>query len=138
MFNHHEDNLQREYSSGGEQIAGYESSLFPNQLINAVGPDLSIPGQYDTGQNTGSYQGQQLDTHPALFGQNQLEDGLGPVYAMPSFPSPPGHGPGMGGDQWHHSYEHGMGAPQWQQWCSHPPAMIPFFMYPPFGHRSYY
>ncbi|WP_210468744.1 hypothetical protein [Sporosarcina sp. 6E9] len=57
-----------------------------SQSLNAIGPDFTIPGQYDGDQNMGNYQRQQQDTHPALFDQNQLEDGHGPVYAVPPFP----------------------------------------------------
>lgn len=84
-MSNNEEKLQREYSGGGQRQVAHESSSFS---INAIGPDLSIPGQHEGGQNTGGYQGHQQDTHPALFGQNQPKDGLGPVYAIPSFPPP--------------------------------------------------
>ncbi|WHT49204.1 hypothetical protein QNH10_06160 [Sporosarcina thermotolerans] len=47
----------------------------------------------------GSYQSEQQDTHPALFGQNQLKGGFGPVYAIPTYPAHYSHGQGVGGYQ---------------------------------------
>lgn len=92
----HDAELNMEYHHGGQQQAKYEPSSFSNQFINTVGPDLSIPGQCDGGQSADGYQGWKEDTHPPLYGQDQLHDGFGPVYATPSYPSPqsPDHSAG--------------------------------------------
>lgn len=206
----HDAELNIGYHHGGQQQAEYEPSSFSNQFINTVGPDLSIPGQYDSGQSAGAYkewqqntqpplygqdqlhdglgpvyatpsfpspqsagqgaggyQGWQQDTHPPLYGQNQLHDGFGPVYATPSFPSPQSAGQGVGGYQgWQqdtnpplhgqnqlqggfgpvyatppfpsqHGHGQGMVVSQWQQGCkcSHPQPIVPYYMYPPYGHQ---
>lgn len=59
-----------------------------------VGPDFSIPyGSAEHGQSS-------MYEHPALFGQDQFRDNMGPVYAVPSFPWQQGGGHGAGGGQW--------------------------------------
>lgn len=84
-----------------------------------------------------SYQGQQQDTHPALFDQSQLKDGFGPVYAIPSFPWQDGSSLVPGSGQWHHSHGQGTGNSQWQQWGGHHQAMTPYWCYPCcYGHQS--
>lgn len=126
MTHNNQGNFRWEYSDGMQQQVGYGygSSSFASQLINAVGPDLSIPRQHDGGQSKGSYLGHQ----PALFDQSQLKGGFGPVYATPSFP-------------WHHSPAQGTGVSQWQQWGNHHQAMMPYYlyypyyMYPQYGHQ---
>jgi hypothetical protein len=112
--------------------------LFYNLLVNSVGPDLTIPevsGQHGTGIGKGKLQGSQ--EHPTLFGQSQLTDNLGPVYATPTFPWKNGHGQGMGTSFPEHGKSQNIGSGQWQQWGSHPwpIAYIPCYMYYPFGYR---
>jgi hypothetical protein len=70
----------------------------PSFLVNAVGPDLTIPGQHNV-QSKSNYQGQIQDTQPALFDQNQVKNNFAPVYAIPPFPSHHPHGQGIGGYQ---------------------------------------
>lgn len=55
-------------------------SSFVNQPMNAVGPNFSISNQQGGGKNMKNHQG------PSLFGQNQLKNGFGPVYAVPPVP----------------------------------------------------
>jgi hypothetical protein len=70
--------------------------MFDTQPINGIGPNFNIlTATEEHNSNSGQVQGQE---HPALFGQNQLKDGLGPVYAVPSFPKKHTHG--NGGEQW--------------------------------------
>lgn len=71
----------------------------PSFLINAVGPDLSIPGQSDVGQGKANDQGQQQNIHPALFATNQIKGDLNPGYAAPFLPSRYYEGQGIGGHQ---------------------------------------
>jgi hypothetical protein len=111
----------------GEQV--YQPS-FISDLINAVGPDLTIPGQDGGGQNIVSYQEQHLANQPALIGQNQIKNELGPV-DFPFFSSNFSHGESNGDSQWQH-------------WGSQHLAMTPyywcypcFYGYQPFVHRYY-
>lgn len=141
------DKDQSDIMSNREGIRGHQQGVQASQpsyvshLINAVGPDFTILGQHGGGQSMGSYQGQMQGNHPALFGQNQLKDDFGPVYAIPPFPSHYSHNQGTGSSPWHHNQGQGMGDDQWQQWDSHHQATIPYccyypyYMYTPFGHR---
>lgn len=108
---------------------------FVNPLVDAVGPDLTIPGQEEENQSMKSYQGQQQRNHPALFDQNQFENDFGPVYAVPSFP--PHYDLGAGNMPEHHNHGHDMRGGQWHQCCNHPYAVIPYYMYPTIGHQYY-
>ncbi|WP_339253633.1 hypothetical protein NSQ43_05190 [Sporosarcina sp. FSL W8-0480] len=58
-----------------------------SSFINAVGPDLSIPGIHLDTHDLENYDMKQQDVHPALFDQNQFANGFGPVYAIPTYPS---------------------------------------------------
>lgn len=70
------------------------TSSFYDQIVNSVGPDLTIPTGSGQRGSRGIGHGQQQGSqeHPALFGQSQFRDGFGPVYAVPSFPGPHGDG----------------------------------------------
>ncbi|WP_156484827.1 hypothetical protein [Bhargavaea cecembensis] len=70
-----------------------------------VGPDNSIPyesGRFERGQSS------MYEEQPGLFGENQLRDHMGPVYAVPPFPQ---HGPGSEESGWQ------------QQWSDEHPAL---------------
>lgn len=150
-----EDKDQGSTTANQEDIRGQQQGRkasppsFVSEPINAVGPDLTIPGQHGSGQGMGNYQGHPQGNHPALFGENQLKNDLGPVYAIPSFPWHHGQSQGIGTENnpWHHSHEQGspwnsgnnqgIGSSQWQQWFIYPQAMMPYYMYCPIGHRYY-
>ncbi|MFC5602768.1 hypothetical protein [Sporosarcina koreensis] len=63
--------------------------------VNSVGPDLNIPIPSMAGQYRGVEQLESSE-HPALFGQNQIQHGFGPIYAIPAFPWQPGAVQGSG------------------------------------------
>lgn len=52
-----------------------------NQIINSVGPDLSI--RFEPKQSEIKYNNLE---QPALYGQSQVVDDLGPIYAIPTYP----------------------------------------------------
>lgn len=91
--------------------------------------------QGDQKESLGQQQGGQ--EHPTLFGQNQLQGGFGPVYAIPSFPWQDGHSQGLGNSQWQDGYGQGLGSEPSQQWGSHPQAIMPYCMWYPVGYRYY-
>lgn len=162
MSNNNDDN--HVMSEQGELRGQFSSPPF---LVNAVGPDLTIPGQHNVIQSKANYQGQHQDTHPALFDQNQVKDGFGPVYAVPSFPSHYNHGQGLGGYQGiqqdthpalfdqdqlkkgfcpvyavpsfpsHHNHGQGAGDGQWQQWGSHHQTIPYCWYYPCYMYPSF-
>ncbi|WP_188455677.1 hypothetical protein [Virgibacillus oceani] len=77
MFNENDIGKMNQSEGNGNQIA---PATFVNQPMNAVGPNFSISKQPEGGKYMKNHQG------PALFGQNQLKNGFGPVYAVPSIP----------------------------------------------------
>ncbi|RKD24547.1 hypothetical protein BEP19_09200 [Ammoniphilus oxalaticus] len=130
MNNHADEKWRVDYA--GQQYVldenAREGMVFPaqcsNDFINAVGPDLSIPGEDSHAQMMESYDGQPLGNHPTLFGQQQLKNDLGPVYAIPAYP-------------WYYNYNQGSG--------NHYQAVMPkcncwrhrYPMYPSFGYGRY-
>lgn len=118
------------------------SPAFYNQLVNSVGPDLTIPTSTTAGQHKGIQQ-QGSQEHPALYGQNQLKDGFGPIYAIPTFPWQPGHGQHQQNDdfgpvyatpsfpwqpvggQWQLGHGQHSGSGHWYPWGIHPQTAMP-------------
>lgn len=122
------------------------TTSFYDQLLNSVGPDLTIPtgsGQHggignDHGLQQGSHE------HPALFGQSQLRDGFGPIYAVPTFPGPHGDGQSQPiGSQGpinaspFFAGQPNMGSGHWHQCGIRFQAMMPWCMCYPVGYRHY-
>ena len=134
-----ESQFSTEYSTWlqNRNVHGTEgfSPSFDQQPTNVVGPDYSI--RISSGlPSGGARRSAGNDVQPALFDENKLEDGFGPVYAVPSFPTQPGFLP---------STASGQGMPLSEQ--EHPPlygqgqehgGFGPIYAAPPFpfSHRQ--
>lgn len=79
-------------------------------------------GMYNQREDVG--QQRENRVFPTLFGQSQIKNGFGPVYAIPSIP-------------WQHDNGQNVGSNYWQQWGGHPHVVMHCGKYYPVGYRYY-
>lgn len=127
-------NMKMDYEKSSEETANRNTDkaggFVPlNQIVSPVGPQMTVP--FTSVESTGQQAGN--EEHLQLFGQNQFHDNLGPVYAIPTYPSHQGnvqssqtgygHMPANQPPQY--GYNPVQGHHQWQQPGSQPQSYMP-------------